>query len=483
MTIKYVHASDLSTEIYEPLNRWPPGYSLAVALVYFLTRDLVLSCVIVDIAGIILFFIVARKLLNILSFPRLISTVLLLFFACAIDPNISKPTDLLAMVAILYSIYLCLVLFNNPGKPSTFGILMGIANTLPLFLRYMYLPCIIIIPVVLIFLGVKTRRRRLTNTGWYSLCTSFILGSAIILFQKLYTGGSTYVFLQSHGFFPENLLKAFPVLIHSLLDTNFFLQQTGLLLNVEFFQLWNAATILNWAFGLVLLALFFIYLLRLKVAEFSVWSLFVVFSGVISLTIISVLTYLSLITDRTSKLFTSGNEWTFVADGRFYMFISFMFPVVSAHYFFNTEKPFLSSLKRLFKVVLVALVVIQVVHGIYFLVKRFAPFKLEGGNVLLTQDVSDYLISRLQREKNSGRYVAFTSHDETVSNWATMHGAAGLLHMSELESIPPASKYRTRLYLVVEESMVQSTSGLISQYNFALERTIGKVSIYSIEVK
>src|SRR5690349_24615710 len=70
LTIKHVHVSNLSKEIYEPLVGWPPAYSVVFAIIYSLCKNLDVSIFIIEIICAILFFILLRKILRQLNFPE-----------------------------------------------------------------------------------------------------------------------------------------------------------------------------------------------------------------------------------------------------------------------------------------------------------------------------------------------------------------------------------------------------------------------------
>lgn len=61
---------DLSQVIYQPLNNWPPGYSLLLAPFYLLFgKQYLLACGILDLLAAIAIILLSRKILRLLDIP------------------------------------------------------------------------------------------------------------------------------------------------------------------------------------------------------------------------------------------------------------------------------------------------------------------------------------------------------------------------------------------------------------------------------
>jgi hypothetical protein len=479
LTVNYVHLEDLSRQVYEPLNRWPPGYSLLVAAFLTLSNNTVISCLIVDMFSIVLFFLVISKLLKTLTFPPFLRNILILFLGAAFGPYLSKPTDLLANATLLFSCYLAIIFAFESSKSMGFAVLLGIANVFPLFLRYMYFPCVFIIPIVLIGLGYLRKDGRLRKGGFVSLIVTIVFSGCILAFQRLYTGHASYIFLSGKGFFPENVLMLYPAAIDAFVDVNFLQQQVARRTGVNYMFWWSYAKIIN-GIILVFLLLKFLHLVKFRKYDFfTKWFLFISVAAITNIVILITLVYLSVTNHSSSHYFTDRLQWTFVGEGRFFIFLMTVLPLIAAYSLFNKSMSKLYRWKKALQFVFIGLIFCQLSHTVYFLAKRFDPLGLKGGNVLITLPVKKYLIERIIDLDAYPIDIVMTSHDETVSNWATLNGKKGLLHIDELKTSTINIKKGYAVFALIKKEMLPTYQAILKDRHFVMEKQIGQLYIFS----
>ena len=76
ITISKVVPSNLADTIYEPLIKWPPGYSLLISPFYLLfNKNYILCTLAIDIVFAILLIVICRKILKELETPGYLSAV------------------------------------------------------------------------------------------------------------------------------------------------------------------------------------------------------------------------------------------------------------------------------------------------------------------------------------------------------------------------------------------------------------------------
>ncbi|MBL7699308.1 MAG: hypothetical protein JNK79_14175 [Chitinophagaceae bacterium] len=483
LTFEQVHAWDLSTSVFQPLDRWPPGFSLLLAPFYALTHNVEISCLVIDFISIVFFFVVLGKLLHKINLPVFVISLLLLYNGAVMGAFISKPTDFPAAALILYTLYLTLTFTENTGaKPLRFGIVLGLVNSLPLLLRYMYLPCVFVVPLILIWAGYTRKEKRISSGGLTALVTTCVITIAVLFFQKTYTGQASYIFLSGRRFYPENLLEFYPFITASFVDINFVLLQLGKLSGASYMTMFESARILDF----LLLAILMVMFLKFVIKRFALqdsWDVFITVTGVLGILICGTLSYLSLTNDPASTLFTDGLSWTFVAEPRFFLLLMIVLPLIAAHYLFKSgDSRSTSSFKKAGRGLFYCLVFFQVLHTGYFLAKRFYPLGLTGDNVLITSPVKSYLEQKIQKMKETGADVVMTSNNETVSNWATLNGEKGILNIEELNSFGLSAKRPTVLLVLIEDQMLPQYRAMLDQKNIRFEKRIGKLSVFSLKI-
>ena len=483
LTFQHVLPQDISTIVYEPINRWPPGYSLLITPFYLITHHLETSSLIVDIVSIILFFGVLHVLLRSFRFPQYLITLLILFNGATFAPYISKPTDLLANVGILYSCYLSLVFLSNPLRSARFGYVIGAVNVIPVLFRFMYLPGMLVLPVLLITAGYLKKDARIKRGGVNCLILSIALTGCILLFQMIYTGSTSYLFLSGKGFYPKNLLMLYPFVLSAFIDTNFVQQQISLISGVPYRVLFEYVRMLNAIIFVALVIGLIRFIIQKSRNSFTKWDFFVISAGVINLAILFVLFYLSVINSPGSRLFTSRFRWTFVEEGRFFTFAMTVLPIIAGYYLFVVHSSKFPGYQKLFRYLFAGLIFFQVVHTFYFLAQRFKPLGLEGGNVLLTTPAKVFLKDLIQDSKQKDWNVVLTGNDETVSNWAALNNEKGLLDLNDLNTHKIVTSKPTVVLIVLEARMLPVFKNILSRKNVRLEKQVGHLYIYSMRVE
>lgn len=202
ITIKQVHAPDLSKEFYEPLQGWPPGYSIIVAGIYLLVHDLNIACFIIDVLSVIFFFVVLRQLLLLFRFPGWLINLLLLFNGLFFSTYtwFSTPTDLLTLACTLYACYLSLSVFGERGKPVS-GIWIGMINVIPAWLRYLSIPVSLVIPAFLLWNGYSRKDKQLVRHAWKTTIVTALGVAGVLIFQHSYAGNAAYIPAAEKGLF------------------------------------------------------------------------------------------------------------------------------------------------------------------------------------------------------------------------------------------------------------------------------------------
>lgn len=474
LTIKQVHVSNLSTENYERSVGWPPAYSVFIAIIYSLFKDLDVSCFIIDIICIVLFFILLRKLLRQLSFPDYLINLLVLFNGCAITYYIEKstPTDFLTLVLFVYNCYLTIEVFTQK-KPVSHGILLGFSNVLLAWFRYMYIPVTFIIPCVLLWNGWLKKDRKLLLYGTYTMALTLLGVIALLGFQE------PFVPTTEKGIFWSNLLSLDPVLFSSFMNLKFFLVQLSLHTGLSYPTCARILRGINFVPFLFLLVLLFYSSLKRKWLAANTWQVFMTIGTLTGIGIFLVLALLSL--THNGHYPPVSLFWTYVTEDRYFIILQFIIVILTAKWLFiNTTAVF--SLKKWAQGLFLFLFTINVLHGIYFLAKNFT-FDRRNFTYLVNEKRKIQYIDNTIRENKKKNTEVVVAGDFSMVNRSVLMGTKGLFVASELNEKEIYADKPTKIIAVVDSLQLPFYKPFFKKEGIMFETQIGIFYFYSYYVK
>jgi hypothetical protein len=209
------------------------------------------------------------------------------------------------------------------------------------------------------------------------------------------------------------------------------------------------------------------------------WYFFVILTGTIIAVILGCLSYLSLSNSAVTESSGFKFEWTFVGDGRYFLFTMTMLPIVAGYLLFTSKWLTRRKFQRPLQFFFFICVFLQLSHTLYFIGRRFDPLALNGQNVLLTYPVQSYVKNRISELKQEGWNVAISGNDETVANWATLNGENGILQLDELLSADVRPKKKSVVFVMIENKAAEAIGKHLTEKAFKMEKAIDKVSIFS----
>src|SRR5256885_1913832 len=130
ITVNELAASSPFQQIYLPIPGWPPGYSIIIGLLTFVTNNNVITAGIVfDLICVFLFFLFSRKILKLINTPLwLINLFTLVSGFFAYDFCQDATTDLNALAFFLCGLYMCLNYLGNSSRSINYIILLSVIN-------------------------------------------------------------------------------------------------------------------------------------------------------------------------------------------------------------------------------------------------------------------------------------------------------------------------------------------------------------------
>jgi hypothetical protein len=475
LTIKQVHAHNLSKEVYEPLAIFPPAYSLVIAIFYSITNNLKTSCFITDILSIIFYFIILIKLFRLLQIPPYVTNLLLLFNGLAIKSYtaLSTPTDLITLDFSLAAVYFVLKLYTNKEAIGA-GIWLGIINILPAWFRFMYIPITFVIPSFLLWNGWMKKDKRLIRYGLQTMVLAIAGITLLLIFQKLNAGNAIFLAETERGIFWLNLLLLHPILFSALFNLEFFYTQLSLRTGFTFSQ-WNKLIqSVHYVLFIVLLVRFLYFSFKKKWVAANMVDSFLLLGFLISLSILLLLGFLSL-THSLNFPPPSHFKWTFLSAARYFIFIEVFFTLIITRWLF-VNRNFRG--KRLLQCLFICVISIEIVHSLYFLGKHFS-FERKGLNYAVTQnEMDDYIKNTIKRYKAKNIEVVVAGH-VNLANRSVLWGGNGMLNQAELNFEKIQATKPTVLIAVIQSDQLSFYSPFLSKKDVKQESKIGDFYFYS----
>lgn len=319
-------SADLSRPIRKPVVGWPPGYSLFLAPLLWVTDDIWWSAIVIDWTSVIIFF--ASWFLVLKSLDGLIDTrgqiLILLYWAFVYPPLMSaaSSSDKLALALFSASLSASLWLMKRRGSPILLGTISALFAGAAAAVRFSYWPLLAVTPIALSFCAVTLNRRL-----WRAALSNTIIAAcsigAIAIYQHRASGHTTY--LSEHypkevrGLYWDHLLHFTPFPTSALGLNGSWSFAADLLHLPGFIRVtgpWVASVIMLFVFGVH--AAFYLKpseIVELPKVNHQTATFFLV-SGILSifLTVI-MLSYLSV---RTPYQTMNGALWTYVEEDRYF---------------------------------------------------------------------------------------------------------------------------------------------------------------------
>lgn len=479
LTIKQVHANNLSKELYEPLAGWPPGYSFLIGFFYLIVNDINTACLIIDVILVILYLIILRKLCNQLAFPPYLSNLTILFYGATISPGLmsSVPTDFLTLILSIYNCSLAITIFKK--KNATFeGVQLAIFNSLAVWFRYVYLPVTFVIPAFILLNAWFKKDRRLLKYGLFILLTGIVSTAVLLSFQVPYKNLPGYVMVAEKGIYWSNLLQQYPLLFSSFINVNFYCTQLTVLLGIPYGTGFKIMLLISIAPLSVILFKFLKSSFEKKWQTNSGFQTFTMVGGLTSIAILLVLEFMSL-THNADYPLPNKITWTYLSEGRYYLFLEFVIFIIAVKCLYDNQSV-VFKLKKPLQLLVLFLLCIEMLHGIYYLNKNFTFDRRNHGNYPIYSARVNLIQNIITEQKKKN--VDVVIFNKSFGNRAVLLGGKGLFEPAELNSELHAEK-PTFLIAILDSSMCSYYKPFLNKKGVRLMKTIGKLNYFSYHIK
>lgn len=368
ISIDFVLPSDLSTIIYESLIRWPPGFSLLLAPFYFLSGNYIAAGIILHGLCAIALIFYSRAVLKLLEVPLYlvnVSTIVTGFFIYPFYLIISS--DAISTTFFIAGFYYTMAFFKTQNHSARKIFTAAFCFIVCAWTKYLLIPVVFLIPNYIIISGLFLKDKRLKQYGLIMFLTLIFGAGSLLAYQKFISGSAAYIDTAQHGFFPENLLDAYPLIPGAVLSSD----TLTLVFAKRSFQ-----NFIVYAYRLVYLlsiALAAIISFRVCKKNFNSTSLRQNYFLLLSFLCVALIGFLAILSSNIAKgQETPGVLWTFIQEPRYYGPLVVLIQL-SLFIFYPTKK---QKLKFVF-FFLFFLLAIETCRGIVFDLNRIRFLKKE----------------------------------------------------------------------------------------------------------
>ena len=460
-SITRISLQDLSHTDYEPLNKWPPGYSWLLVMIKKLTRtDWITSCYILNAIGATLLILALRKIVLLLNMPAWIVNVYLLFAGAVPYPFLSCWfSDLLAAAFFMWALAFLLQMIVKNKNSFICSIASGILLGYCTWLKYLYLPVCPIPLIILMIYAFKSDRQLLRPL----FCGSLVLFVSVVFllrFQQQHSGAAFYINPTGRGFFPESLLHFGPLIPGSMLDFGLFDFQVSTIFHIPYRNMifiWKGLNILLLP-GIIFLVLRFYQQYRIRAIRPI--HIYVYLALAVSFTISVVLITLSLIQAPYTSRYTA--YWTYVEELRYYAVVLLFIPQ-GILFLIVYRGDLLAQFRKPFLALVMVIVVIQIAHGFYYLPKQVFVKKDVGKN-RISEQLDMLALNTANHLRNSGEHLIVCSNSHEIANIVSL---AGLPVMYDYDSLNTglASSKTVTLFVILNKRDLPEYKPFFSAYH------------------
>jgi hypothetical protein len=370
-SIRLASASDISKSYYEPLNKWPPGYSYLLVITQLISSlDWIQAAFLLNAIGLTLLVLLFRKMLLQLNYPFWIVHPAVLYFGFIFHYFLGIYfTDIFALLFFMTGCSLLLQYVKAEQKHLYLVILAAFFFAFSAWQKYLYFGLAFIPLLSCFFFAWKRKIKKLQLASVYGL---FVTGFLIVLLVYLLfrnTGQAVYIKPSSRtGFFPLQLLGLSPIVPGTFLNLNFLNMQISEHVRISYQNmdiLWSVINIFCLCF---LVYISWPMIRRTDYFKKEYLNFYALMSFWVSL---FVFIFLGTLTIRFNSHYEDmAYPWVFVGIPRYFA----PFCILIFQFFvFLFLKPGLFPRKTsfyVFRILMVCIMLEEISHGTYFIVKQ-----------------------------------------------------------------------------------------------------------------
>ncbi|OSZ77405.1 hypothetical protein CAP36_13520 [Chitinophagaceae bacterium IBVUCB2] len=480
ISIAQVLPNNLSEIIYEPLIKWPPGYSFLLTPFYKLfNHNYIVAGLALDILFAAILIFVTRAILKNLGTPIYLTNLFTLMTGFVIYSFYKQPyADAIAITLYLTALLFTLRLIKNPAtwKFDTLAIVLSLIFCA--FAKYLYIPVVFVIPFFLLIKGSYDKQRIIKIASLIVLLAVTASISALLIYQKSVSGTAAYITEPTRGFYPENLLHSYPYLPAAFINP----ETIGLFFRLPYQQgSWiNSLLQVIHLLGFLILSFFSLkFFIRKGIKNISHTNSFYY---LIFLSLFAVVAVLSLLSLRVAK---ELNIWTYVQEARYYGLAIILLQLATFVYF-NTRFNHPSKIAKFVAAALFLLLVPDMARGILFSAKRVMKFNSEEYTWKIeykTQELAEKVVQEQKKKYNVSK-VVLTGSSDYMNNRVALNSHLPMMYKTEL--INNLGSFNTKepvlLFVLLRSDVLSNFQPFLSNPNKEVAGYINGFYFYTVYV-
>ncbi len=480
ISISYVLPENLSAIIYEPLIKWPPGYSFLLTPFYkIFNHNYIIAGLALDILFAAMLIFVARAILKTLGTQLYLINLFTIMTGFVIYSFYKQPyADAIAITLFLTALLFSLKLLKNQVSWKLNTAITILSLIFCAFVKYLYIPVVLVIPFFLFVKGSYDKLQILKNAALIIFLLVFVAIATLLIYQKNVSGTAAYITEPTRGFYPENLLHSYPYIPAIFINP----ETMGLLSGQPFRQgslLNSFLQILHLLCFFLLVAYCLINFLRKGIKNIS---LVTAFYYITFLSVIAVVAVLSLLSIRVAK---ELDVWTYVQEARYYG-LAIILLQLAAFVYINYNFISFGKISKLITASLFLLMIPDMARGVLFSAKRAIKFNREEYTWQIeykTQEQADKAI-REQMKKHNVSDVVLTGSSDYMNNRVALNSHVPMMFYPEL--INDLDSFKTEkpvlLFVILRSDVLHKYEAFLSNPNKEVAGYMNGFYFYTVYV-
>lgn len=218
--------ANLSDIHFRYMNEWPPLAAWMLSVAKAMTGSGYAADMLLMGLGTFLLLVVLRSLMQALQLKPHAQAIIWLILLSNPEPfrNLGI-TDLYGSLFLLWAVLLCIRMLQAPALRNRQLVVSGIFFFLPAAFRYQYYPLVLLFPLFLLVAARLQQNRLHVRQAWLTASVVFFLLVAQVAFLMQQAGSPAYIAPDARGFYPENLVLAYPFLLKAFVNVSYFENQ------------------------------------------------------------------------------------------------------------------------------------------------------------------------------------------------------------------------------------------------------------------
>ncbi len=439
-SIKLASTQDISNVYYEPVVKWPPGYSGLLVFIHSISSpDWIRAAFLLNAIGLTLLVLVLRKILLQLEYPLWIVHPAILYFGFIFHFFIGIYfTDIFALLFFMTGCSLLLKYVKREQKAFYLVVLSAFFFAFSAWQKYSYFGLAFIPFLSFYYFEWKRNKKIIQAVPATGICITGCLISLIIYFLLRNSGHALYIKPSSStGFFPFQLLGLAPVVPGSFVNLDFINMQVSNHTSINYQKMSIAWSVINFLCLLFLARISWPIIKNANYFKNGFQNFYTRMSLWVS---IYLFVFLSVLTVHYNSHYSDMmNPWVFVGIPRYFAPFCFL---IFQFFVFLFLRPALFPGKisfYLFRLFMVCIMIEEISHGTYFIIKQILVKKEYG--LQRPADQSELRSYRFVKDELAKKNaIVVCAGIPEISNFSSLLGISSIMDPSVFQKPIQSSK-------------------------------------------